>query len=223
MSLLNPLKRFISLRKYKFLFFHRSFGNRSFRLLDVGSGNHAATKTVFAFPNCEYHGVDLDKNYNNDARDFAVMKAFYELDLTKLDYSLIPDNYFDAIGMAHVIEHLHNGDEVLKHLLPKLKSGGYFYIEYPAEKSTRLPSMYGTLNFYDDPTHVRIYTLPELKSIFESQGCTVLRAATRRNVWNMLLTPLAIIKSLITYKRVVASVLWDWYGFAEYLYVQKKK
>jgi ubiquinone/menaquinone biosynthesis C-methylase UbiE len=221
MGLLDPVKRFIVLRKYKFLFFHRSFRNRPFRLLDVGSGNHAASKAVFAFPNCAYHGLDLDKNYNNDARDFAAMQAFYELDLTQLDYSTIPDNYFDAISMAHVIEHLHNGDEVLKRLLPKLKSGGYFYIEYPCEKSTRLPSMYGTLNFYDDHTHVRIYTLNELKTIFESHGCTVQRAAVRRNVWNMLLTPLTAIESLITYKRVTAGVLWDWYGFAEYLYVKK--
>lgn len=36
--------------------------------------------------------------------------------------------------MAHVIEHLFNGDEVIPLLLTKLKSKGYFYIEYPGQK-----------------------------------------------------------------------------------------
>ncbi|NBV95614.1 MAG: methyltransferase domain-containing protein, partial [Actinobacteria bacterium] len=72
-----------------------------------------------------------------------------------------PDNYFDGIWMVHVIEHLHNGDAVIQHLLPKLKSGGFLYIEYPGQKSTTLPSMHGTLNFKDDPTHVRVYSVNE--------------------------------------------------------------
>lgn len=95
------------------------------------------------------------------------MEKFYELDLTLLDYAAIPNNFFDAIMMAHVIEHLHNGEEVLPLLVKKLKPGGHFYIEYPGKKSTTLPSMYGTLNFKDDPTHVRLYSVNELKKVFE--------------------------------------------------------
>src|SRR5579872_836696 len=125
---------------FKLRYLFKSFGNRPFALLDVGSGNHSASKITTRFPACSYYGLDLDKSYNNDEGDFRVMKDFYELDLTKLDYSKIPDEHFDGIWMAHVIEHLPNGDEVLPLLLKKLKKGGYFYIEYPGEKSTRLPS-----------------------------------------------------------------------------------
>ena len=64
--------------------------------------------------------------------------------------------------MVHVIEHLHNGDKVLEGLLTKLRSGGVIYIEYPGIRSTRLPSMRGSLNFSDDPTHVRLYSVPEI-------------------------------------------------------------
>ena len=220
--MLDSLKRKASLLNYKFGFIYDQFRNNTFRLLDIGCGNHSPSKTKRIFPNCEYHGLDLDKTYNNDARDFEVAQAFYEVDLTKLDYSIIPDNYFDFIRMAHVIEHLYNGDEVLKNLLPKLKAGGYFYIEYPGKKSLKLPSMHGTLNFHDDPTHVRVYLIEELHSIFETAGCKILRSGTRRNPWNIMATPARAIFSLIKKGKLEANVFWDITGFAEYLFVQKQ-
>ena len=206
---------------FKFSFLARSFGNRSFKLLDVGSGNHSASRIVSLFPNCEYYGLDMDKTYNNDDADFKVMKDFYELDLTLLDYSSIPAKTFDGIWMAHVIEHLHNGDKVLPGLIDKLKPGGYFYIEYPGKKSLRLPSMKGTLNFNDDPTHVRLYNVPELAAIFRDNNCQVLQSGTRRNWYYVLSLPLRAILSLVKKGYVQGNVFWDILGFAEYLWVKK--
>ena len=219
--MIDSLKRKASLLNYKFSFIQKSFGNKPFKLLDVGCGNHSPSKTKFIFPDCIYYGLDLDKTYNNDEKDFEVTEKFYELDLTKLDFSIIPDNYFDFIRMTHVIEHLHNGDEVLKGLLKKLKSGGFFYIEYPGKKSLKLPSMHGTLNFNDDPTHVRMYSIPELKKIFEESNCAVLKSGTRRNIWNILAMPARICLSLIKQKKLEANIFWDVTGFAEYLYAKK--
>jgi SAM-dependent methyltransferase len=220
--MIDSLKRKASLLNYKFGFIKKTFDNKHFKLLDVGCGNHSPSKTKIVFPNCEYYGLDLDKTYNNDEKDFEVIEQFYELDLTKLDYSIIPDNFFDFIRMAHVIEHLYNGDKVLKELIPKLKNGGFFYIEYPGKKSLKLPSMHGTLNFHDDPTHVRVYSVNELKKVFESLNCKVIKAGTRRNIWNMLAMPVRTITSLIKNRRLEANIFWDITGFAEYLYVQKQ-
>ena len=208
---------------FKFSYLKRSFGNRPFRLLDVGAGNHSASRIHAVFPACAYYGLDMDKNYNNSEADFAVMKDFYELDLTKLDYTVIPDNFFDGIWMAHVIEHLPNGDEVVAKLITKLKPGGFFYLEYPGNKSTTLPSMYGTLNFYDDNTHVRIYSVRELSAIFAQHGCSVLASGTRRNWYYIIGMPLMMLKSLIRKRRLEGMIFWDLLGFAEYLYVQKNK
>ncbi|HUZ61052.1 MAG TPA: methyltransferase domain-containing protein [Hanamia sp.] len=216
------LKAFLSSFNNKFIFLKRSFGNKPFKLLDIGAGNHSATKTKTVFPLCEYHGVDMEKDYNNSKEDFSLMKAFYEMDLTRLEFSSIPENYFDGIWMVHVIEHLYNGDDVIKGLLPKLKSGGYLYIEYPGVKSTRLPSMDGTLNFKDDPTHVRIYSVKELSDLFESKYCKVLKGGTRRNFWYMMAMPLRIILYVLKRKKIQGNVFWDVLGFAEYVWVQKK-
>lgn len=215
------LKAYASTFVYKISYLQKSFGKKPFKLLDIGAGNHSASKIKNVFPQCEYHGVDLQKDYNNSSEDFSLMKAFYEMDLTKLDMSSIPDNYFDAILMAHIIEHLHNGDEVIKKLLPKLKSGGYLYIEYPGIKSTKLPSMHGSLNFNDDPTHVRLYSVKELKTLFENNNCKVLKGGTKHNIWFILAMPFRILSFLVRGKKLQGNIFWDLFGFAEFLYVKK--
>lgn len=214
-------KAFASSFINKFIFLKRAVSNKPFRLLDIGAGNHSASKTKRVFPQCEYHGVDLEKEYNNDAEDFKLMTAFYEMDLTKLDFSSIPDNYFDAINMVHVIEHLYNGDEVVKGLLPKLKNGGYLYLEYPGEKSTRLPSMHGTLNFKDDLTHVRVYSVKELSALLANNNCEVIRSGTRRNPWFIMAMPVRIIGSWARGKKLQGNIFWDILGFAEFVWAKK--
>jgi len=207
---------------FKLRYLNKSFGNSPFKLLDVGAGNHSASRITGLFPACSYYGLDIDKSYNNNPEDFAAMKDFYELDLTKLDYSIIPDEYFDGIWMAHVIEHLHNGDEVLPLLLKKLKKGGYFFIEYPGEKSTRLPSMRGSLNFKDDPTHVRVYSVPELTRVFTANHCIVLKSGTRRNWPYIVSMPARMISSLLKRGHLIGNIFWDLLGFAEFLWVKKQ-
>ena len=201
----------------------KSFAGKPFKLLDVGAGNHSASRITSLFMQCEYYGLDLDKSYNNDERDFDVMKDFYELDLTKLNFAAVPDEYFDGIWMAHVIEHLYNGDEVVQDLLKKLKPGGYFYIEYPGKKSTTLPSMRGSLNFKDDTSHVRLYSVAELTKIFNANKCVVLSSGTRRNWFYILSMPVRILLSLIKKGHVEGNVFWDILGFAEYLWVKKNQ
>src|SRR4051812_11396593 len=89
---------------FKFSFLKTSFGNRPFRLLDVGGGNHSASRIKRIFDRCEYYGLDVDRNYNYSEEDFRLMEDFYEVDLTRLDYSMIPGQFFDGIWMAHVVE-----------------------------------------------------------------------------------------------------------------------
>ncbi|HET7000870.1 MAG TPA: class I SAM-dependent methyltransferase [Puia sp.] len=216
------MNKFFKSANSKFIYLKKSFGNKPFKLLDIGTGNHSASKTVFMFPACEYYGVDLNRDYNNSEEDFKVMKSFYEMDLTLLDFHVIPDNYFDGIWMVHVIEHLHNGDQVIEKLLSKLKVGGYMYIEYPGIKSTKLPSMHGSLNFYDDPTHVRIYSVKELTDLFNKTGCSVLKGGTRRNWFFILAAPFRILGHWVRGKKLIGNIFWDTLGFAEYVYVIKR-
>jgi ubiquinone/menaquinone biosynthesis C-methylase UbiE len=213
--------RFLKKQTPKFLYINKIFGNKPFTLLDVGAGNRSASKTKAMYPNCEYHGLDIVRDFNNGESDFAAMHSFYELDLTQLNLEIIPDGYFDFIRMAHVIEHLHNGDQVLPALIKKLKPNGYFYIEYPGEKSMRLPSMHGTLNFKDDPTHVRLYSVKEISAIFEGNNCRIIQSGIRRNKLFILLTPFRLVAGVLSAKKLNANIFWDILGFAEFVFAQR--
>jgi len=212
---------FFRKRTPKFYYLLRSFSQKKFALLDVGAGNHSASKTKKLFPQCDYYGIDLNRHFNNDENDFAVMKAFYEMDVTLLQFNIIPDDHFDFIRMTHVIEHLNNGDEVIKNLLPKLKKEGFIYIEYPGQRSTKLPSMNGTMNFHDDPTHVRIYSVKELTGLLKNNNCSILSSGTRRNWVFLMAMPFRIIGNLLKGKKPQANMFWDLLGFAEFVYAKK--
>lgn len=210
---MNPIAPFI--RPHRFLELHRRFGARPFRLLDIGAGNHSATSTKRWFPHCHYAGVDLDKNYNNDAADFAAMDEFFEMDLTRLEFGAIPDASYDAILMAHVIEHLQNGDEVMRALLPKLKPGGLIVVEFPGPQSLHMPSKKGTLNFYDDESHVRVFDWKQIAGILRESGLVVEKAGTRRDLRKILFMPVLAVHAKLKYGFVPGGVFWDLYGFAD--------
>jgi hypothetical protein len=82
--------------------------------------------------------------------------------------------------------------------------------------------MYGTLNFKDDPTHVRVYSVAELTPIFEANGCEVVSSGMRRNWFYIIALPLRMILSIIQLGKLRGNLFWDLLGFAEYLYVRKK-
>jgi len=221
--MLRQIKKYISTQTPKFHFLNKAVGNKEFNLLDIGSGNHSPSKTVALFPRCSYYGVDLNKDYNYNDKDTLALKGFYEKDLTRLEFDDIPNNFFDFVMMAHIIEHLYNGDKVLELLAKKIKKGGHIYIEYPGQKSTTLPSMYGTLNYYDDPTHVRIYSVEEISNVMKGLGFEILSSGVRRSWYYILSLPLNLLTYKLRGKRITGALFWDLYGFAEYVYARKVK
>jgi hypothetical protein len=81
--------------------------------------------------------------------------------------------------------------------------------------------MRDTLNFYDDPTHVRLYNVKEVSDIVSNAGCHVLKSGIRRHWPIILLLPLAIVHQTIKYGYVPGGVFWDLLGFAEFVFARK--
>jgi SAM-dependent methyltransferase len=210
-------------RPYKFRALARRFGSRPFRMLDVGAGNHSASLAKRWFPNCHYAGIDRERGYNNDAADFAAMDEFFELDLTRLGFEAILDGAYDVLLLAHVIEHLANGDEVLRALVPKLKPGGVVYVEFPGARSLTLPSRRGTLNFHDDATHVRLFTAAEVADLLRGCGLKILEAGTRRDPTGILMTPVHAWNAKRAHGYVPGGVFWDLFGFADRVLAERPR
>jgi len=90
-------------------------GAPGFRILDVGCGNHAPSKTKMYYPQCRYFGLDKAPEYNLYQNDFDCMEKFFAVDLEDpLALETIPEKSFNCIIMNHVIEHLKNGEQVLR-------------------------------------------------------------------------------------------------------------
>jgi len=213
-------KRLLS--SFHFSLIRRSYYDRPFTMLDVGCGNHSAFQTKSFFPKCRYYGIDLSREYGNDENDFKSMSGFYEMDLTKLDFGTIPDAFFDVMVMRHVLEHLSNGDQVLVGLLNKLKVGGHLYIEWPSSRSITFPSRANTLNFFDDPTHCKQFSVAELSKILDGGSFKIIRSGTKNDPKAILLTPVLALRSWTAHGRVQGPILWDLLGFAEFIYAKKE-
>lgn len=193
------------------------------KILDVGCGDHSSTKTKKYFPKCKYYGLDKSKDHNNISEDFEIMEKFYEIDLNNINLlKNIPNNYFDCIILSHIIEHIKKGEDIVLGLVDKLKAGGVMYLEFPSPRSLYLPRMSGTLNFYDDPTHIRLYTLDELCNLLSKKRFSIYRAGTRRYWKRILLFPIYLIISIIKSGRLDGSVISDMVGFASYLIAIKQ-
>ncbi|MDJ0798472.1 MAG: class I SAM-dependent methyltransferase [Calothrix sp. MO_167.B12] len=199
----------------KFRLFYSEYHSLKFCILDIGCGNHSPRLTKKWFPNSIYHGVDRYA-YNNDKEDYEVMDQYFEIDLATGSLDCLENDFYDVIILNHVIEHLANSLSLIEKLCQKLKLGGKIYIEYPGVRSLTLPSMKGCLNFCDDSTHIRVYSVQEVANTLLSNSCKILEAGTRRIWLRIILFPVLYIKYAL--KGAPGSALWDLLGFAEYVY-----
>ncbi len=193
--------------------------NKSFSLLDIGCWKFSPLEFKKSFPGCQYYGLDMQPV---DEASRQLMEYFYLIDLSNDKLDEIPDNFFDIIVLSHVIEHLHNGQEIIKRLLNKVTPGGLIYIEYPSVRSLSLPSRPDTLNFCDDETHVSLYSLKELGNLFLNSGFKVIKAGPRRDIYRIITMPSTIIWQLLRYRTFYSYILWDTMSFAEYILARKK-
>jgi len=207
------------IRPVRFDILNRWLIKPDIKILDVGCGQQSASETRKYYPNCKYYGIDMDDIKKSETE---LMEKFYKLNLDKSDLKMIPDDFFDFVMMSHIIEHTNNGEKIVKNLLKKLKKGGIIYIETPTMKSTKAPSRKGTLNFYDDPTHKRVYESELLQNLLKDNDCEIIAAKVRRSPKRILLLPLYCIASKIKHGFVSGGPFWDIMGIAHYVIAKKK-
>jgi SAM-dependent methyltransferase len=93
----------------------------------------------------------------------------------------------DSITCMQLVEHLRDLTLLLQEAARLLKPGGRIYFETPHPKSLVLSSPRGraagtfTLNFYDDPTHVRPVAIGALAQQARGVGLEVVASGISRN------------------------------------------
>jgi SAM-dependent methyltransferase len=135
-----------------------------------------------------------------------------------------PDRSMDVITCMHLVEHLHKLDLLLREIARLLKTGGRVYFETPHPKTLALPSLRGktpakfTLNFYDDPTHIRLVTIESLAEQVQRAGLQVETTGTSRN-WLFAASHLFFFCLPPSRKKFTARV--HWLGWSAYLIARR--
>lgn len=131
-----------------------------------------------------------------------------------------PAAAFDVVTCMHVVEHLGDLKNLCHEIARVLQPGGRVYFETPHPKTLTLPNAAGkfTLNFYDDPTHVRLVPLADLGREAEAGGLVVETTGTSRN-WLFAAAHPALCLLPASRKTFTARV--HWLGWSAYLVAQR--
>lgn len=139
------------------------------KILDVGCGT-GDTLVLLKKLGWDTYGIDMDKN----AISIGVKRGLHNLKLgTYKDLAKYPDNYFDAIRLYHVIEHLDDPSLCLSLIRKKLKKGGELIMGTPNMES--LVSKIFKTYWYnlDSPRHLFIFSPITLRKLTEKNGFLV--------------------------------------------------
>jgi SAM-dependent methyltransferase len=181
-------------------------------VFDIGCGNDSPYLFKTVRPDIRYVGLDVeDYNQIHEPTEYAD------------EYLLVPaegflraiqerPNQFDAVVSSHNLEHCADPDGVVTAMARSLRPGGRIYLAFPAAATVNLPSRDGTLNFFDDTTHVRPPDYQRVRDLLDSEGVMIDFAAERyrppmRVAGGILTEPISRIR-----KKVMRGT-WALYGF----------
>jgi SAM-dependent methyltransferase len=152
-------------------------------LLDLGSSDGETLGHIAELrPDLRLYAADREGQPAKYPAGCQFQRADLERD--KLPW---PDRTMDGITCMHLIEHLNTLSPLLSEVARLLKPGGRVYFETPHPRTLALPSPRGaatgtfTLNFFDDPTHVRPVAMGALAQQVRSAGLQVVASGTSRN------------------------------------------
>ncbi len=121
---------------------------------------------------------------------------------------------FDAVLSAHNLEHCLDYPSVVTAMIGALKKGGKLYTSFPSEKSKNLPSRKGTLNFYDDDTHLNLISYGKYLDNLKEQGMIIDYAIQNHQpiipaIVGAILEPISRIQK----KNMPHGSTWAYHGF----------
>jgi 2-polyprenyl-3-methyl-5-hydroxy-6-metoxy-1,4-benzoquinol methylase len=189
-------------------------------LLDLGSSDGETLCHMSELrPDLQYAAVDIAGQPAVMPPDTSFARANLESD--RLPW---PDQSFDAITCMHVVEHLRTTTNLWREIARLLRPEGRVYIETPGMQSVTTPSapeaLRGkiTVNFYDDPTHIRPVPIASMVNAARDVGLTAKRTGRSRNWVFAGAYPLFLILPR-SRKRYVAKL--HWLGWSAYLIAEK--
>jgi SAM-dependent methyltransferase len=142
------------------------------RLLDVGCGSGESLRRITSM-GWEAEGVDVDPLAVENARAKGVRVRLG--DLASQQY---PDDYFDAVYMSHVIEHVHDPAGLLRECRRVLKPGGRLVALTPNVDSWGHARFGRAWVSLDPPRHLMLFRPQTLAKLVEDAHLSVVQLTT---------------------------------------------
>jgi|TARA_B110000240_G_C13451305_1_gene432622 2-polyprenyl-3-methyl-5-hydroxy-6-metoxy-1,4-benzoquinol methylase len=150
------------------------------KMLDIGCGNGHLIKRLMKM-GWDVEGMDFDPvavEYCNSQGLNAKAGDFFELNY--------PSNYYDAVTMSHVVEHVPDPAKTLKEIFRILKPGGKVVMATPNSDSWMYTDLFqGDWLSLHPPAHIHIFNLDNLGKAATDAGFKLEMAATtiRNDGW----------------------------------------
>ena len=190
-------------------------------LLDLGSSDGETLGHIAELrPDLRLYAVDAAGSPERYPPGAQFQRA--DLERERLPW---PDGSMDAITCMHLVEHLHDTSWLLAECARLITPGGRIYIETPHPKTVNLPSAKSTaagsftLNFYDDPTHLKPVDLGTLTQAVRQAGMEVVASGTSRN-WLFASSYPVFFFLPVSHQKLTARV--HWLGWSSYLIAARR-
>ena len=135
------------------------------KILDLGCGT-GDTLALLKKLGWDTYGIDIDKQ----AISIGINRGLKNLKLgTYKDIAEYPDNYFDAIRLYHVIEHLDDPSLCLSLIKKKLKKGGELIMGTPNMEGCISKVFKSYWYNLDTPRHIFLFSPYTLKNLLIKQ------------------------------------------------------
>jgi len=148
------------------------------KILDVGCNTGNLGEKLIKEKSCRVFGIDNSKNAVLMARKKLDKVMLFDLETYKIPF---PNEKFDVIIFADVLEHVRYPEKILKKYSSMLKSNGIILASLPnvANINIRLNLFFGKWNYQDagilDRTHMRFFTKKTIVSLFKNSGYKIIK------------------------------------------------
>lgn len=149
------------------------------KVLDVGCNKGYLAKR-FKENGCRVVGIEADHQSAQFAKKFC--DEVIIADVEKIEELSYPDNYFDVMVFADILEHLKDPRELLTRLKRYLNPAGFIIVSLPniARIDIRIKLLFGRFDYEEtgilDRTHLRFFTFSTAKKLLEDSGYRVFHA-----------------------------------------------
>jgi 2-polyprenyl-3-methyl-5-hydroxy-6-metoxy-1,4-benzoquinol methylase len=151
------------LRRSSFL---RKQLNVNARVLDIGCGNGRFLQYLSTKGNFELHGIEREGNSARRASQISGIRLL----VGSLNQDTYSPNYFDAITLFHVFEHIENPAEMLHIIENILKPGGVLVMSFPNMNSHQAGWFKGDWLHLDPPRHLFYFKPIDFIGLMQKKG-----------------------------------------------------